>query len=74
VLRDLEGLTYQEIAVALEVSEAHVKTLIFRGRRRYSVIEEAGTSKRFAGALLRFIAGSVGESPVGALSAAYSQL
>ncbi|HYY43914.1 MAG TPA: sigma factor-like helix-turn-helix DNA-binding protein, partial [Actinomycetota bacterium] len=35
VMRDLEGLSYREIGASLEVSESHVKTLVFRGRRRF---------------------------------------
>ena len=38
VLRDLEGLSYDEIAVALDVPVPTVKTRLLRGRRRLAVM------------------------------------
>lgn len=35
VLRDFEGLSYQEVAVALDISEAQVKALIHRARQGF---------------------------------------
>jgi RNA polymerase sigma-70 factor (ECF subfamily) len=35
VLRDFEGLTYEEIALALEVSDSQVKALLHRARKRF---------------------------------------
>ena len=42
MMRDVEGLTTQEVAEALEISEVHVRVLLHRGRIRLRDALEAG--------------------------------
>jgi RNA polymerase sigma-70 factor, ECF subfamily len=68
LLRELGGLTYDELGEALAVSEAAVESLLFRARRRLRAAFASLSGAQSADALVRLFAG--GGAPVAAKAAA----
>jgi RNA polymerase sigma factor (sigma-70 family) len=56
LLREFQGLSYEEIATELDVSVAAVETLLFRARRAVADQLEQPETKRLRGAVAAFIA------------------
>jgi RNA polymerase sigma factor (sigma-70 family) len=72
VMRELEGLSYREIAERLDVSRASVESTLFRARRRlaseYADISEGRRCVAMRGVIARISEGAGGKREVGRLA------
>jgi RNA polymerase sigma factor (sigma-70 family) len=72
VMRELEGLSYREIADRLDVSRASVESTLFRARRRleseYADISEGRRCLAMRGVIARISEGAGGKREVGRLA------
>src|ERR671915_780274 len=72
VMRELEGLSYREIAERLDLSRASVESALFRARRRleseYADISEGRRCATMRGVIVRIAEGAGGKREVGRLA------